>query len=300
MTKGLSEAQVEQYRRDGYLCPLTVLSAGQAAHYRAALEAAEAAAGGSLPGPYRHKPHLVYGWAQELIRQPAILDAVEGIIGPDILAWETVFFTKEPRTSDFISWHQDITYWGLDQEGDVVTAWLALSPSTPESGCMRVVPGTHKRDVVPHADTFGEHNMLSRGQEIAVEVDEDHAADLVLQPGQMSLHHVKIFHGSRQNASNDRRIGFAIRFLPPHVEQRVARRQRHPRARRGPLRPFRARAGAGARSGAGRRGLSPPSARPARRDSDARCRGIVAGRPHGWRHVSVVPAAGWAKPPLKS
>jgi non-heme Fe2+,alpha-ketoglutarate-dependent halogenase len=135
VTTSLSEGQVEQYRRDGYLCPLTVLSAGQAAHYRAALEVAEAAAGGSLPGPYRHKPHLVYGWAQELIRQPAILDAVEGIIGPDILAWETVFFTKEPRTSDFISWHQDITYWGLDQEGDVVTAWLALSPSTPESGC---------------------------------------------------------------------------------------------------------------------------------------------------------------------
>jgi non-haem Fe2+, alpha-ketoglutarate-dependent halogenase len=222
VTSSLSQAQVEQYRRDGYLCPLTVLSAEAAAHYRAALEAAEAAAGGSLPGPYRHKPHLVYGWAQELIRQPAILDAIEGIIGPDILAWETVFFTKEPRTSDYISWHQDITYWGLDQEGDVVTAWVALSPSTPESGCMRVVPGTHKREVVPHADTFGEHNMLSRGQEIAVEVDEAHAVDLVLQPGQMSLHHVKIFHGSRQNASDDRRIGFAIRFLPPHVEQRVA------------------------------------------------------------------------------
>lgn len=222
MTGSLSQAQVEQYRRNGYLCPLPVLSAEQAARYRSALEAAEAAAGGSLPGPFRHKPHLVYGWAQELIREPAILDAVEGIIGPDILVWETVFFTKEPRTQDFISWHQDITYWGLDQEGDVVTAWLALSPSTPESGCMRVVPGTHKREVVPHADTFGEHNMLSRGQEIAVEVDEAHAVDLVLQPGQMSLHHVKIFHGSRQNAAADRRIGFAIRFLPPHVEQRAA------------------------------------------------------------------------------
>jgi hypothetical protein len=221
MTRSLTEAQVEQYRRDGYLCPLTVLSSEQAARYRAALEAAEAAAGGGLPGPFRHKPHLVYGWAQELIHQPAILDAVEGIIGPDILAWETVFFTKEPRTSDFISWHQDITYWGLDQEGDVVTAWLALSPSTPASGCMRVVPGTHLREVVPHADTFGANNMLSRGQEIAVEVDEAHAADLVLQPGQMSLHHVKIFHGSRQNGSGDRRIGFAIRFLPPHVRQQV-------------------------------------------------------------------------------
>jgi ectoine hydroxylase-related dioxygenase (phytanoyl-CoA dioxygenase family) len=132
-----------------------------------------------------------------------------------------VFFNKEARTDDFISWHQDITYWGLEQEGEVVTAWVALSPSTPASGCMRVVPGTHLREVVPHADTFGEHNMLSRGQEIAVEVDEDHAVDLVLQPGEMSLHHVKMFHGSRHNASADRRIGFAIRYLPPHVRQQA-------------------------------------------------------------------------------
>jgi hypothetical protein len=185
------------------------------------LEAAEAAAGGSLPGPYRHKPHLVYAWAQELIRHPNILDAIEDVIGPDILVWESVFFTKEPQTEEYISWHQDITYWGLEAEGDVVTAWVALSPSNVESGCMRVVPGTHLREVVPHADTFGEHNMLSRGQEIAVEVDEAHAVDLVLQPGQMSLHHVKIFQGSRHNRAADRRIGFAIRYLPPHVHQDV-------------------------------------------------------------------------------
>jgi non-heme Fe2+,alpha-ketoglutarate-dependent halogenase len=219
--KKLSEAETADYRRNGYFFPISVLDPDAAGAYRGRLEAAEAAAGGSLPGPYRHKPHLVYTWAQELIRHPKILDAVEDVIGPDILAWESVFFTKEPKTEDYISWHQDITYWGLDQEGDVVTAWVALSPSNPESGCMRVVPGTHLKDVVAHKDTFGEHNMLSRGQEIAVEVDEDHAVDLVLRPGQMSLHHVKIFHGSHQNRSADRRIGFAIRYLPPRVKQGV-------------------------------------------------------------------------------
>jgi chlorinating enzyme len=221
VAKLLTDGQIQAYRRDGYLCPITALVPAEAARYRARLEAAEAAAGGSLPGPYRHKPHLVYAWAQELIRHPNVLDAVEDVIGPDILAWESVFFTKEPQTEDFISWHQDITYWGLEAEGDVVTAWVALSPSTLENGCMRVVPGTHLREVVPHADTFGEHNMLSRGQEIAVEVDEAQAVDLVLQPGEMSLHHVKIFHGSRQNRAADRRIGFAIRYLPPHVHQDV-------------------------------------------------------------------------------
>jgi non-haem Fe2+, alpha-ketoglutarate-dependent halogenase len=221
MGRSLSEADVQRYRRDGYLCPLPVLAPEAAAHFRAQLEAAEAAAGGSLPGAYRHKPHLVYTWAQELIREPRILDAVEAVIGPDILAWESVLFMKEPQTEDFISWHQDITYWGLEAEGDVVTAWVALSPSTVQSGCMRVVPGTHRREVVPHADTFAPGNMLSRGQEIAVEVDEEHAVDLVLQPGQMSLHHVKIFHGSHHNRAADRRIGFAIRYLPPHVHQQV-------------------------------------------------------------------------------
>ena len=221
MGKLLSDAQIRAYRRDGYVCPIDVLTPAAAARYRVRLEAAEAAAGGSLPGPYRHKPHLVYTWAQELIRHPKILDAVEDVIGPDILAWESVFFIKEPHTEDYISWHQDITYWGLEAEADVVTAWVALSPSTVESGCMRVVPGTHLREVVPHSDTFGEHNMLSRGQEIAVEVDEAHAIDLVLEPGQMSLHHVKIFHGSHRNRADDRRIGFAVRYLPPHVHQAV-------------------------------------------------------------------------------
>ncbi len=221
MASTLSASSVARYQRDGFLCPLDVLSADEAAGYRKKLEAAEAAAGGRLAAEHKHKPHLVYTWAQELIRHPKILDAVEGIIGPDILAWESVFFTKEPRTEDFISWHQDITYWGLDDEGDVVTAWLALSPSTPESGCMGVVPGTHLREVVPHQDTFDDNNMLSRGQEIAVEIDAEKTVDLTLRPGQMSLHHVKIFHGSHANRSDDRRIGFAIRYLPPHVRQEV-------------------------------------------------------------------------------
>jgi hypothetical protein len=221
MTSSLSEDSMATYQRNGYLCPLDVLSAEEAADCRTKLEAAEASAGGALAPEHKHKPHLVYCWAQEMIRHPKILDAVEGIIGPDILAWESVFFTKEPKSDDYISWHQDITYWGLDQEGDVVTAWLALSPSTVESGCMGVVPGSHRREVVPHQDTFNANNMLSRGQEIAVDIDAESTVDLTLKPGQMSLHHVKIFHGSHANHSDDRRIGFAIRYLPPHVRQEV-------------------------------------------------------------------------------
>ena len=152
-----------------------------------------------------------------------VLDAVEGVLGPNILCWSANFFTKEPKTTNFISWHQDLTYWGLDP-ADIVTAWIALSPATVESGCMRFVPGTHKMEVVSHKDTFAEENMLSRGQEVEVDVDENDAVDVVLQPGEMSLHHVKLIHGSNANQSDDRRIGYAIRYMPTHVRQVVGDR----------------------------------------------------------------------------
>ncbi len=219
MAISLTAEQLGAYRRDGFLCPVDALSPEEARDYRQKLEAAEAEAGERFAKEFRHKPYLVFGWADELIKHPRILDAVEGIIGPDILCWEVAMFTKPAHSDGFISWHQDITYWGLEAEGNVVTAWVALSPSTVESGCMRMVPGTHKREVVAHRDTFAEKNMLSRGQEIAVEVEEDRAVDLVLAPGQMSLHHVKIFHGSNPNRSDDRRIGFAIRYIPPSLHQ---------------------------------------------------------------------------------
>ena len=200
----------------------------------------------------------------------------------------SVFFNKEPQTQDYISWHQDITYWGLDQEGDVVTAWVALSPSTPESGCMRVVPGTHKREVVPHQDTFGAQNMLSRGQEIAVEVDEDHAVDLVLQPGQMSLHHVKIFHGSRQNRAADRRLASRSAICRPRSTSRSAPTARRWCAAR-TVRLVRARAGAGPRPRPRGGGIARGRARAAHRDPDARRRGALARRPYRPGHVGESP-----------
>jgi ectoine hydroxylase-related dioxygenase (phytanoyl-CoA dioxygenase family) len=214
----LTAAQIRQYHEQGYLCPIRVLPAGEAAAYRVRLEAAEAANGGPFAGAMKQKPHLLFTWLDELVRHPAVLDAVEGVIGPNILCWASGFFTKEAHDPSYVSWHQDLTYWGLEP-ADIVTAWVALSPSTPESGCMRVVPGSHKHDVIPHTETFAEHNLLSRGQEIQVEVDERQAADVILQPGQMSLHHVKLIHGSGANRADDRRIGFAIRYVPTYVRQ---------------------------------------------------------------------------------
>jgi hypothetical protein len=217
MGKALGPSAIAQYERDGYYFPVPVLSAGEARRYRERLERVEDELGGPLRGIYRVKPHLLLTWLAELVRHPAILDAIEDVIGPDILCWNTSFFTKEARSPGFVSWHQDATYWGLS-EPDVVTAWVGFTESTPANGNMRVIPGSH-RTQVPHADTFHPDNLLSRGQEITVEVDESRAADIVLRPGEMSLHHVLIVHGSGANDSGDRRIGFAIRYIPTRVRQ---------------------------------------------------------------------------------
>ncbi len=173
---------------------------------------------GTLTGLLRHKSHLLFTWLNDVIRHPRILDAIEDVIGPNILCWGSSFFIKEPRNPGFVSWHQDSTYWGLDP-ADVVTAWVAFSDSTAANGAMRVIPGTHKMDQVPHNDTFRPENLLSRGQEIMVEVDDKQAAMLELAAGEMSLHHVRLIHGSDPNPSDQRRIGYAIRYIPTYVRQ---------------------------------------------------------------------------------
>ena len=151
------------------------------------------------------------------MRHPKVLDAIEDIIGPNILAWGSGFFTKGAHDPSFVSWHQDSTYWGLSKP-EIVTAWIAFTPSTVQSGCMKVMPGTHGEQI-EHKDTFNEQNLLSRGQEIQVEVDESKAVDIVLQPGEISLHHVRLIHGSSPNQADHRRIGYAIRYVPTHVRQ---------------------------------------------------------------------------------
>ncbi|MFO1060116.1 MAG: phytanoyl-CoA dioxygenase family protein [Dongiaceae bacterium] len=217
--KVLSADQVRQYQEKGYVAPIRALPAAEALALRRRLEAHEAAHG-RLAGNDRNKTNLLFTWMDALIRHPGILDAVEDVIGPDILAWGTSFFIKEAQDPSFVSWHQDSTYWGLEP-ADIVTAWVALSESNVANGAMRVIPGSHLAQQLPHRDTFAPNNLLSRGQEVAVAVDVGQAVALELQPGEMSLHHVRLVHGSDPNPSAGRRIGVAIRYLPTHVRQVV-------------------------------------------------------------------------------
>jgi non-haem Fe2+, alpha-ketoglutarate-dependent halogenase len=222
MPRLLSEDAVARYRRDGYYFPIDVLSEAETRSLRDRLEAHEAASGGPIQGDRRHKAHLYLTWLNDLIRLPRILDAVEDVLGPDLLCWSTSFFIKEASDPGFVSWHQDATYWGLSSP-DVMTVWLAFTPANLVNGCMKFMPGSHNGQL-EHVDTFDKHNLLSRGQEIAVKVDESRGVDVILKPGQASLHHVLLAHGSAPNRSNDRRIGFAIRYIPTHVKQAVGTR----------------------------------------------------------------------------
>jgi len=217
-TRMLTPAQIAQYEEQGYLAPIRVMEETEALALRNKLEEIEASMGGPLRGDLRHKTHLLFPFLAELVRHPKILDAVEDVLGPDILCWSSNFFIKEAADPAFVSWHQDSTYWGLSSP-DVATAWVALTPSNDANGAMAVVPSSHKLDQMPHRDTFHRHNLLTRGQEIAVEVDESQSVPLNLRPGEMSLHHVRLVHGSAPNPSLDRRIGFAIRYIPTSIRQ---------------------------------------------------------------------------------
>lgn len=218
MAKLLTPKQKDAYEKSGYVAPVRVMSAEQALAIKDRLEEFERTHGGPLHGSLRHKTHLLFSDLNDLVRHEKILDAVEDLYGENLLCWTTNFFIKEANDPAFVSWHQDSTYWGLSQP-DVVTAWIALSESSVASGAMQVIPGTHLLDQIPHKDTFSKDNLLTRGQEVAVQVDESKAVSIELQPGEMSLHHVRIIHGSPPNLSPQRRIGFAIRYIPTYVRQ---------------------------------------------------------------------------------
>jgi len=217
MAKKLNDLQLQKYNTDGYCHPFDVLTPKESVYCLNKLETYERVSGGAIGGIYRHKPHLLFPWLHDLVNHTLILDAIEDVLGPDILCWGSSFFNKEARDPAYVSWHQDANYWGLDRP-DVCTAWIAFTPSNTSNGCMRVIPGSHEKDL-KHIDTYHEHNLLSRGQEISVDVDEAKAVDLELSPGQMSLHHVGIVHGSNPNKSNKRRVGFAVRYIASHVRQ---------------------------------------------------------------------------------
>jgi len=220
----LAKDMLNSYPKRGYCFPIDVFSSPEVAEFRCHFDDFYAYHSEELRVLPANKHGSIYGhthtflrWVYRIVSHPKVLDAVEGILGPNLTVRDTAWFVKMPGDKKYISWHQDGTYWGLHPP-KATTAWIALSESISENGCMLVMPGSHKH-LQPHQETYAADNALSRGQEIAIDVDEKQAVDIVLQPGQMSLHDVAIVHGSRANTSDKPRIGLAARYMPPEVVQ---------------------------------------------------------------------------------
>ena len=224
MPKILTEQQITEYHEAGFISPIDVMSEHEAGEYHEKLQAAERDHPEHIHAENRNNAHLSFSFLDELAHHPVILDVVEDLLGPDLSLWASVLFIKEPNTSHFVSWHQDATYMSMNCN-TFLTPWIALTPSNLDTGCMSMIPGSHKQHIVEHEDTFGQDNILTRGQRVN-DVDESKATHLILKPGQMSVHHCETIHGSQPNYSSNRRVGFALQsYMSQDVRQTVGKNQ---------------------------------------------------------------------------
>ena len=205
----------ERYHHNGFISGIPILAKGESLQHREQLERAEARLGHSLH--YLNKVHTVMRSPYELATHPILLDVVEAILGPDILLYNVTYIIKQPNSRAFVSWHQDLTYWGFDGS-DQVSAWLALSPANSRSGCMQMIPGSHLEGIRDHETSDDPDNVLLQSQTIT-HVDERRAVSCELEPGEVSLHHGWTVHCSRPNLSDDRRIGLNAQYIRPSMRQ---------------------------------------------------------------------------------
>lgn len=219
MPKLLTEDAVQQFHEQGYCDPVAVLRPEETAYFRERLEAFER----NHPDDTKKlktKSHLLCPWVVEIARHPRLLDAYEDLIGPDILCYSMAFRNKDADGRTFAGWHQDTLY--LPIEPVLVIGALALSECGPEQGCLKVIPGTHKGEILPHGEAADPDSILARGQFIEADIDETKAVDLSLRPGEIGLFNSGIVHGSGINSGSDRRLMLLVEMMPAH-----ARSHRH-------------------------------------------------------------------------
>ena len=215
---GLTIKQLDHYNNKGYISPINALSSPEAKEIRDEIEKIEKNWPKALEGINRNYVHLISPVFNKVCLNKNILDAVESIIGKNILICGTTLFIKNPKEKGFVSFHQDAKYIGLEPH-NWVTVWVAITDANENNGCMRMLPGSHKENLKHHEENFDENNLLTRGQTIK-NVSLDKTEPVILKAGQMSLHHPKIVHGSGLNYSDDRRIGFVIQsYIGSNVDQ---------------------------------------------------------------------------------
>ncbi len=214
--KILSKAQALQYDEEGATHPIRVMSSERARGYLAQLEAGEREYGEDFRKVLRTKAHLSLKWVDELVRDTAVLDAVEDIIGPDIRLYNLTVWMKNAGDGSYVGWHQDSTYFPLDPAVQI-TAWIALTDSIEDNGNVKYLPGSHRLGQLRHGTEVGKGSMLSKGQHVVEPLDTRDVKCINLQPGEMSLHHTRLVHYSEPNNSARRRIGLGVSYIPTSV-----------------------------------------------------------------------------------
>jgi non-haem Fe2+, alpha-ketoglutarate-dependent halogenase len=214
----LSANQLKQYKDEGFISPIDIFSKSRANEIRNEIEMIEEKIPGELDKSGRYNAHLISPLLDEVTHDSKILDAIQCVIGENILVCGTTLFIKNPNEKGFVSYHQDAKYIGL-KPYNWVTAWIAITDSNEHNGCMRMWSGSHKGNLKDHDQMFNEGNLLTRGQTVN-NVPIDKTTPLILKAGQMSLHHPTVVHGSGLNKSNNRRIGFVIQsYIGTNVKQ---------------------------------------------------------------------------------
>lgn len=216
MGKKLSQEEVTQFSEKGYVAPVDIFSREQAAFYLAQLERFEASQDQQLSKGFNFKPHLLFKWVDEIARHPAVLDAVEDLIGPNIRLFHLSVWPKNANDPAYVDWHQDATYFGLDPSIQI-TAWVALSDARIAAGCMEVVPGSQKLGQLHHCQNHSNNILLSKGQTVDVPFDKLHTEFMPVVAGQMSLHDTHLVHCSGPNQTDFRRVGLGFSYIPTNA-----------------------------------------------------------------------------------
>ncbi len=211
----LNSSEIGRYQRDGFLSPLDLLSNAQASDCRRNFDRIERASG--TPLVRLDWTHLFFAWAYDLSIHPALLDIVEALLGPDIVIWGSLIANKPAQSEYHFAWHQDIAFCDFLGSVPAATAWIALTESTPENGCLKVLRESHRCEWA-HKTIESNGNILLQSHSVAAPVDQAKAEDIVLRAGEMSIQHMALLHSSGANRSSLSRIGFIVRFSTPDIK----------------------------------------------------------------------------------
>ncbi len=207
------------YQEKGFFYPITVLDSKEIEYYKSLYDQQKALLGKDTD-PNRFKQlHLHFPWAYKLVTHPTVLKHVTSLLGKNVLVHGSSVFSKSPGDETYVSWHQDGYYLKL-KSFEYVSAWIALSDSTVENGCMRFVPNSHQT-ILPHIENPNSYNLLGSGLTVDKIIADNDVVDVKLRAGEMSLHHVNLLHSSNPNVSDEKRVGFAVRYISANFSQEL-------------------------------------------------------------------------------